>query len=143
MTTSLFEYRNGRLAPASGRAKEELRQARLKDGDFVAVQIIKSRNPKLCGLAKLVFARIGEAIGISGAAVEAQVKMATGYVDIIEKADGTREPSPRRLDFDAVPDEKEFRQFWQEAEAVICEHILPNISARTRNEIFGILEGRG
>lgn len=139
--TSLYEYRSGRLVPASGRAKEELREAHLQDGDLVAVKVIKSRNPKLCGLSQVVFARIGEAVGLSGAAIEAQLKLATGFVDVVEKADGTRELSPKRMDFDSVPDEKEFRRFWQEAEVVICERILPAMDAQTRIEIFGILNG--
>lgn len=143
MNTALFMYDHGRLKPASPRAKEELRQSRLKDGDLVAVKIIKSRNPKLCGLAQVVFDKVGEAIGVSAAAVEAQLKLALGYVDVVEKADGSRELSPRRMDFESVPDEVEFTRFWQEAEALICEKLLPSIDANTREEIFGILEGRG
>lgn len=142
MQTTLYRFAHGRLVPASGRAKEELRKAHLQDGDYVAVKLIKTRNPKLAGLAYVVFAKIGEAIGVSAAAVEAQIKLALGYVDLVERPDGRVEPSPKRLDFETVPDENDYREFWDQAVPLICERILPSMPDDEVEELLTIINGR-
>lgn len=131
----------GALAPASPRTQQEMADLKLRPGDLVSVQVIRSRNPKLCALANAVIAKVADSLGVPSQTVRTKLKLALGYSDLIERQDGTIEERPQRMTFEDMPDEDAFIEFWRATEMFVG-HILPELDPQDQEAIVAMLDGR-
>jgi hypothetical protein len=127
------------LFPANARTKHQV--ARLKTGDLVNGKVIKSRSPELNAATHVVLAHVAEGLGVPIEKLKTELKKALGYVDLVQRSDGTIEPSPHRLDFEKC-DEEDFREFWNHAEPLLGELVAQMPVDAERDRILDLMEGR-
>lgn len=133
----------GSLHPANGRTQEELRELRLRPGDFVSVRVLRARNAKLCALANVVIAKMAEGLGVPSETIKTRLKLVLGYCDLIQKPDGSIEEKPRSMAFDDLEDEDDFVEFWRACEEIICSKLLPLLEPDEQESVLAIMQGRG
>jgi DNA-binding MarR family transcriptional regulator len=131
---------NGGLFAANGRTKEDMRALNLQPGQLTSAQVLRCRSPKLNALVHAVLAHLAEGFGVTPQTVKTRLKLALGYCDLIEKADGTIAQSPHSVSFDDM-DESDFREFWKAAEEIVCSKLLPELPEDEQSQIVAILNG--
>lgn len=134
----LFKVVPRGLVPANTRTQDAHRT--LPAGDLVSAKVLRERTPQATAKANAVFAHLGHAFGVPAERVKTELKRALGYVDLVQQPDGQVVPAPRSMAFDAM-DGDEWDVFWREAEAALCQVVLPGMPDGVRQAIYDILNG--
>ncbi len=137
--TGIFVAGKGVMLPQDERARNIL--GKLSPGDKVLVHVHKARWPEHNRLAWLFFTRVGEAIGKTPRQVATWLKVVTGRVDFIEMPNGKVVAAPQSISFESMGQD-EFQRFWDEAVAIVCEHILPGTAPEAFDDIAALIAGK-
>jgi hypothetical protein len=127
------------LVPANARTKHAV--GKYKTGDLVNGKIVASRSPELNAATHVVLAQVAEGLGVPVSKLKTELKKALGYVDLVQRSDGTIEPSPRSLDFEHA-DEDDLLEFWNHAQPLLAELVASLPDEPERERILGLMQGR-
>ncbi len=126
MPSHAFRKRDGRLEPADDRAKETL--ARVKDGDYVLVEVRRLRNPKFHRLffAMLQLIYENQSRYRSVEQMLDAIKIYVGHYRTIRWRDGKEAYAPKSIAWSKF-DETSFSVFYERVVDVVVTEIIPNV----------------
>jgi hypothetical protein len=124
-----YRKRDGRLEPADERARETL--ARVKDGDYVLVDVKRLRNPrhhrKMFALLNLIFENQSRYHSIDD--MLGAIKVFLGHTRTVRMRDGREFVLPKSIAFDKM-DQTEFEVFYARVIDCVISEIIPRLSRK-------------
>ena len=130
-----FKVGDRSLLPASPEAIAVM--GKLNLGETVAVEVYRARHNKFASRVQFIFERIARARGIRVRNVRGWIAAMTGRADLVVIDDepvlvawGT---GPRDMN------EAEFQSFWEDAEDVICERIIPSLKPGDAADVLNMM----